>query len=370
VSKKDNRRRPRGLPWPRKLVNGTVRWYLPKGETGGRLVPLRRQDGTFVDGLENRKEAVAVWRNLPKQARPRASASLTVAGLIDLYLDASAARVEADTLARDSYEFYASVLVPFAEAHHGLPPADLTPDHVDAWWRQHPTWAESTCAGVFRALQTALNWAASPRKKLIEYNPLRGMPGPTFASRGATAVISPEDHQRLLGIAPQHLRDVLTAFWHTGCRPSVICAVTADDFHPEAGTWRLEKHKTRRKAKGPLVVHLTPPAVELSARLARRYSTGPLFRTRRGAAWTSDNLKSTIAYWARRAGLTGIFPYGYRHTLATGLLLGGVPETDVAAVLGHANTAMLHKHYSHVGSRTQHLREALSRRADAPPAGA
>ncbi len=37
----------KGKPWLRKLTNGTLRWYMPKGHTRGKLVPLTRRDGTF-----------------------------------------------------------------------------------------------------------------------------------------------------------------------------------------------------------------------------------------------------------------------------------------------------------------------------------
>ena len=36
-------------------------------------------------------------------------------------------------------------------------------------------------------------------------------------------------------------------------------------------------------------------------------------------------------------------------------------ESQVAELLGHSGTAMLHKHYSHLGARSQALREALGK---------
>jgi hypothetical protein len=37
------------------------------------------------------------------------------------------------------------------------------------------------------------------------------------------------------------------------------------------------------------------------------------------------------------------------------------PEGTVAALLGHQGTAMLHKHYSHLTSKVNVLREALGK---------
>jgi integrase len=51
----------------------------------------------------------------------------------------------------------------------------------------------------------------------------------------------------------------------------------------------------------------------------------------------------------------------YRHTFATDALANGVPDAQVAALLGHSGTAMLHKHYAHLGARAKALRDALDK---------
>ena len=39
----------------------------------------------------------------------------------------------------------------------------------------------------------------------------------------------------------------------------------------------------------------------------------------------------------------------------------GVPEAHVAELLGHSGTAMLHRHYSHLGTKAAALRSALGK---------
>jgi Phage integrase family len=51
--------------------------------------------------------------------------------------------------------------------------------------------------------------------------------------------------------------------------------------------------------------------------------------------------------------------YGFRHGYATDLLEKKVPEAHVAALMGHKSTAMLSKHYSHLGSKPQALKAHL-----------
>jgi integrase len=62
--------------------------------------------------------------------------------------------------------------------------------------------------------------------------------------------------------------------------------------------------------------------------------------------------------------------YPYRHTWATRALAAGIPDTHVAALLGHASTAMVHKHYSHVDANARLLRELVDKLAScAAPEG-
>jgi hypothetical protein len=51
--------------------------------------------------------------------------------------------------------------------------------------------------------------------------------------------------------------------------------------------------------------------------------------------------------------------YMYRHTFATRALSAGESDTVVAGILGHANTAMIHKHYSHISEQGRRLKEAV-----------
>jgi hypothetical protein len=42
-------------------------------------------------------------------------------------------------------------------------------------------------------------------------------------------------------------------------------------------------------------------------------------------------------------------------------LTAGIPETHVAAMLGHTSTAMLTRHYNHVSANAQLLRDAANK---------
>jgi hypothetical protein len=46
---------------------------------------------------------------------------------------------------------------------------------------------------------------------------------------------------------------------------------------------------------------------------------------------------------------------------ATDALANGVPDAHVAELLGRSGTAMLHRHYAHLGAKAKALREALGK---------
>jgi integrase len=110
-------------------------------------------------------------------------------------------------------------------------------------------------------------------------------------------------------------------------------------------------------------VFLPPELVEVCKRLVAKYPTGPLFRRASGKPFPEAYyLPRLVRVLRRKLGLPeSVTPYGYRHTFATDALSNGVPEAHVAELLGHSGTAMLHKHYAHLGTKAATLRAALGR---------
>src|SRR5262249_12381382 len=129
---------------------------------------------------------------------------------------------------------------------------------------------------------------------------------------------------------------------------------------------RLRDHKTVHKGK-VRVIFLPGDIVDLLRRQMERFPTGPLLRSRCGRPWTGDSVKKAMQATRERAGLPGKIAYGYRHSFATDALASGVPDAQVAELLGHSGTAQLHRNYSHLSARTQVLRSALQRVRAAPP---
>jgi len=108
------------------------------------------------------------------------------------------------------------------------------------------------------------------------------------------------------------------------------------------------------------VIFLCPEAVSILREQVAKHPQGLLFPGQDGQRLTAQAIGRRLARLCEKAGLKAI-AYGYRHGFATDALANGVPDAQVAELLGHSGTAMLHKHYSHLTARSQVLRDALGK---------
>jgi integrase len=173
-------------------------------------------------------------------------------------------------------------------------------------------------------------------------------------------LVGEAQHEALLAAAPQAYKDALATLWATGCRPCELSRVEARHLDSKASAFILAEHKAERTGR-PRVILLPPSALALCQQLAERHPAGPLFRDTKGKPLTPERLRNWIFKTRSRLGLGRVICYGYRHSLAMDALAKGVPDAQVAELLGHSGTAMLHRHYSHLTARAKALQEALGR---------
>lgn len=187
------------------------------------------------------------------------------------------------------------------------------------------------------------------------------VPCPGHQSAGAQRVIPEELHNRAVALARGDVGAILQFMWHTGCRPCEACSLTFACVDVASGTARPKEHKTAKKGK-TRILYLSERALAVVAIQRQKYATdGPVFRTRYGLAYLTSGLTATLVRMNRKHLGGGVTSYGYRHSYATRALELGLPDTHVAALLGHSSTKMIHAHYSHISENARLLKAAAAR---------
>lgn len=318
-------------PWYRKAKRC---WYVWHEGAQRRLHP-------------EKDEALRLWHELETSGEPGGAC---IGDLIDAYLSARADAWKPRTL-KSKREFLDRL-----KRERGRKPVD---DSLRDWVRK-PTWGVGRRWLASLILKAMTSWGAG-EGKILTSDPLEGWRMPAPKSRGEDALIPPEAHATLLANAPECYRLALTFLHATGCRPSEACSLTASDVNLEAGVAILKQHKTEAKTSKPRLILLPDSLKPTLALLMERNPTGSLFRHARGGALTLALIERWMYRNCKKLKLPPYTPYGYRHTLATDSLAAGVPDSHVAALLGHSSTNMLHRHYNHLLSKVQILKDAANR---------
>ena len=119
--------------------------------------------------------------------------------------------------------------------------------------------------------------------------------------------------------------------------------------------------------------HATDPdhLTAVSTLILSERPDGPLFLNSDRKPWTRNAVRIRFRNLCKKhPELKGIIAYSYRSSFATDALDQGVPDATVAAILGHTNTATLHKYYARLSGRLGHLKDAAAKATQKPPAGA
>lgn len=224
-------------------------------------------------------------------------------------------------------------------------------------------WSDSTRRRAMGSVKQVFHWAFE--EGMIFRNPTAGLELPESQSRETT--ITREQHELLVRTTREDRQGrafalFLVALWHTGSRPDRITLVTARNVLPDCSAWVFADHKTRKKTKKPLVVYLSPCGQTLTRILMHFHREGPLFRNARGTEWKKDTVCQRIERLRTRCKLPkDIVAYSYRHAFATTALLAGNDLATVSLLLGHTDTRMVAKVYSHLSQHRNFLIEAVNK---------
>lgn len=328
---------------------------------GGRQKPLGITDPNDRAGAEvshknlidQLADAVAA-RFLPAAApAPKlANVAESIAG----FLAMKDRRVAAGKLCELAAAEYRRDLNRFAEAFGTRAGSSLAAAEIEEW-ADKPTWSSSTQNNVLGTVQMMLRWSGVALSPPIVRPPKE--------SRRADTILTDEQFAQVLVALRRWARtdigELLEVLRETGARPQEIAQLRVDGVDWPNYSARLVKHKTRRKTGADRIIHFNSAAMKLLERQREKHGEGLLFRTRSGNYYRPPVIVRRLWYLSKQLGFR-VIAYGLgRHSFATRALEAGIPDVLVAGLLGHKGTAMLHKHYSHVGENARALKDAAER---------
>jgi len=239
-----------------------------------------------------------------------------------------------------------------------VPAADLTRDAISQWLTgmagkavdghssQDAIRANRASANrVLTILRAALNQAFRDGKVASDVpwravQPFHGVDAPRLR------YFTKDEVTRLINAAQGNFRDLVLAALFTGCRYGELTRLRAGDFNPDSGTVFVGQSKSGRARHLVLSVEGQQFFATLTA---GRPGDALMLAHANGSAWGHSHQIRPMTRACRAARIepaAGL--HTLRHTAASHLVMSGVPLNVVAHNLGHADTRMTERHYSHL----------------------
>lgn len=383
------------------------RWYV---QLDGKHVNLGPDE---AEAWEKYHAIMAEREETPQpfagQPKPPVDGGTFVVSVLDRFLEWLSKRVEEGTKAKRTYDWYFRYLQAFTTFEtteykvNELTLDRLKPIHVYEWVDAQPGWKTGK-RGAMTSVQRALSWWA---KATGGTSPLAGLEKPQQGRR--EQLVSPEQYRELLDLVKdQEFRDLAELSWETGARPHELFTVEASYVDLAAARWIFPVKESKGK-KIQRVVYLTDHALEITRRLVEQHPTGKLLQTSEGSPWCVSSVKCRFQRlrlalgrkrlqsvpelvppkvkrltkterqdplrWSehrnhvlarrqevnRLAWLKGdrYSLYSIRHSFCTfALSAGRLDAVTVAMLMGHRDTTMISRHYSHLAQRPEYMRDA------------
>jgi integrase len=258
--------------------------------------------------------------------------------------------IQADSV-KDVRKAYTPLLAEFGDR----PVTGVTAQDLEEW-ADRPGWSPSTRRNYLDVV------CALFARNGVKLKPER----PPSESRGGAVCLTDSQFAAVLadikGRYPPDLGAVLRVLRACGARPGEVCGLEADGVDWAARCTVKRKHKTKKRTGRDRIVYFNSDAMAVLEAQRVLHPTGPLFRTRAGAALTPQAVRVKLWKSAQRLGFR-VIAYGMRHSFATRALTAGIPDTVVAGLLGHSGTTMVHKHYAHLGENSRLMHDAAEKLA-------
>jgi len=382
------------------------------------LPPPKKRGGRWEAPREILEAYHRLMTQLQEQtaAAPPPNAPPAVAAVVDECFGWLKGRVAEGSKATRTLAWYEGYLTSFLEHLRDQEPGkpdvpaltidQLQPIHVYRWADAHPEWKTGR-RGAMIAIQRAFNWAARAGllKAVGGRSPLAGLEKPQQGRR--EQLVTPAEFEDILAwVKDREFADLLEVSWDTGARPHELFTVEAAFVDLDNARWVFPVRESKGK-KVQRVVYLTEKALEITRRRMIKHPQGPIFCNSDSRPWCVSSVKCRFQrlrdeIGRRRLRELGLLPpklkrltfverqdprrreehrqavlarrrqikelgkrygvkyslYAFRHAFCTEALESGLDAVTVSVLMGHRDTTMISRHYSHLTQRLGHLRDA------------
>ncbi len=206
---------------------------------------------------------------------------------------------------------------------------------------------------VLATLKAALNHALS-RHRVKHGDAWREVKPFEKTTKSRIRFLSTEEQVRLVNVCPPDFRRLVHGALYTGARYGELCRLRVGDFNSANGLVFIEFSKSGKSRH----IVLTEEAQTFFKSITAGHQADELMFLRDeverrklheiGGGWGKSEQARFMILACKAAGLAPTSFHELRHTYASGLVNAGLPMAYVSAQLGHSDTRITEKHYSHL----------------------
>lgn len=313
-----------GIHYVKKMVNGRVVWK--------------------TTGLTNRKQAFRRYNEVMTLLNEKKSGweAKHVPTVLEWWKTYDAAKKKAPlTKKREEYVMRLHIL-----PHFGRFDLDeVKTSHIERYLNWRLKKAKPGTVDLERSLLHSL-FEAALDDDIVDKNPLRKVP--RIKTQGRTQVLSEDDQDKLLAIAPLQFNRWLQFLLGTGLRFAELQHLSVNDIDWDAPS----VHVLGKGSKERDVPLLSPLLVQLlQDQLADNNNPSTVARIDKGHyVWPQSNAawRSELKRLTKKAGISFFSPHILRHSFATRYLQSGGDIYVLSKILGHASVTITEKVYAHL----------------------
>jgi integrase len=154
-------------------------------------------------------------------------------------------------------------------------------------------------------------------------------------------VLSPEELDRLLAVAPKWLQPIILVAYDSGMRRGEIARLRWSQIDLRAHVVKLASSDT--KTDEQRLVPLTGRLTQLLSATPRHVS-GYVFVTRNGRPYDPSKISAAFKKACGKARLTGVTYHDLRHSFCTNIRRSGVATLTTMAISGHKSITVFKRY--------------------------